>query len=324
MKFRASLISLIACLAALCAAADSSSLEYPVKPVRVVVPYPPGGTPDTLARALGGKLGERWGQQVLVENRLGAGGNVAYGSVATSSPDGYTLLLAATALAINVSLYRDLPYNPVRDFAPITLVAVTPYALVVNSSLPVTSIKDLIALAKAKPGELTFGSQGSGSAPHLAGEMFKTLSGTNFVHVPYKGSMPALTDLLGERITLMFLDPMLTLAQLKSGRLRALGITSAKRTPWLPDLPTIAEAGVPGFEIVAWFGLLAPSGTNTEIIDKIHQDAVSILNTPEMRARMLDQGVELIGNTPAQFGARIKSDVASMAKVWAASGARAD
>ena len=324
MKFRASLISLIACIAALCAAADGYSLEYPVKPVRLVVPFPPPGSPDTLARALGDKFGERWGQQVLVENRLGASGNVAYGSVATAAPDGYTLLLAVNGIATNVSLYRNLPYDPVRDFAPITLLATSQQVLVVNSSLSINSVKDLVALAKAKPGELTFGSAGSGTVLHLAGELFKTLSGVDIVHVPYKGSSLALIDLLGGRTKLMFLDIPLTLPNVKSGKLRALGVTSARRAPALPDIPTIAEAGVPGYEIAPWFGLLAPRGTSREIVDKIHQDAVSILNAPELRARMLVLGLEMVGNTPDQFGAYIKSEVANMAKIVSASGARAD
>ena len=325
MKIRASLITVIACVAALCAAADSYSLEYPVKPVRLVVPFPPGGAPDTLGRMLGDKLGERWGQQVLVENRLGAGGNVAYGSVATSAPDGYTLLLATPGIVANVSLYQNVSYDPVRDFAPITVVAIGPHILVVNSSLPVASVKDLIALAKAKPGALTFGSAGSGTVLHLAGEIFKTLTGVNIVHVPYKGSMPAFTDLLGGRITLMFLEPTLALPQLKSGKLRALGVTSANRMPTLPAIPTLAEAGVPGFEIVTWFGLLAPNGTDREVVDKVNQGAVSILHAPDLQARMREQlGVELVGNTPEQFSAYIKSEVTKTAKIVSASGARAD
>jgi len=325
MKFRANLIGLFACLAALCATADSYSLEYPVKPVRLVVPFPPGGAPDTLARMLGEKLGELWGQQVLVETRLGAGGNVAYGSVATSAPDGYTLLLATPGIVANVSLYRNLPYDPVRDFAPITVIAIGPHVLVVRSSLPVTSVQDLIALAKAKPGELTFGSAGSGTVLHLAGEIFNTLTGVKIVHVPYKGSMPAFTDLLGGRTTLMFLEPTLALPQLKSGKLRALGVTSAKRMPALADIPTIAEAGVPGFEIVTWFGLLAPNGTGKEIVDKVNQGAASILHAPELQAQMRERlGVELVGNTPEQFSAYIKSEVTKTAKVVSASGARAD
>lgn len=324
MTLRDSLISLIACLAALWTAADSYSLEYPVKPVRLVVPFPPPGSPDTLARALAEKFGERWGQQVLVENRLGASGSIAYGSVATSAPDGYTLLLAVNGIATNASLYRNLPYDPVRDFAPITLIAASHQVLVVVASLPAHSVKDVIALAKARPGELTFGSAGSGTVLHLAGEMFKTLSGANIMHVPYKGSSLALIDLLGGRTTLMFLDIPLTLPHLKSGKLRALGVTGAGRSPALPDIPTIAEAGVPGYEIAPWFGLLAPSGTGREIVDKIHQDAVAVLNAPELRARMLELGLELIGNTPAQFGAYIKSEVTKMAKIVSASGARAD
>ncbi len=324
MTFCMTLLSLFAGVAALCAAQPVHSLDYPVKPVRFIVPFPPGGTPDTLARVIGEKLGERWNQQVLIENRLGAGGNVAYGSVATAAPDGYTILQAATGIVTNVSLYRKVPYDLFKDFAPITLLATSPHVLVANSSVPATSVKELIALAKAKPGELAFGSAGSGTVLHLAGEMFKSLSGVNLLHVPYKGSQPALTDLLGGRIALMFIDISPALPHLKTGRLRALGLTGAKRSPALPDVPPIAEVGLPRYDLVAWFGLLAPSGTNKEIVDKIYQDVAVIVNIPEVRARMLDQGVELVGNTPAQFAAYIKSEFAVMAKIVKDSGARAD
>jgi tripartite-type tricarboxylate transporter receptor subunit TctC len=325
MKLRASLISSVfICVVASAAGVDSRAAEYPVKPVRMVVPFPPGGTPDTLARVMSEKFGERWGQQVLIENRLGAGGNVAYGAVAQSGADGYTLLLASTGIVTNASLYSKLPYDPIRDFAPISLLATSPHVLVANVAFPVNSVKDLIAEAKAKPDSLTFGSSGSGTVLHLAGELFKSLSGADIVHVPYKGSQPAMTDLLGGRIALMFIDIPPALPHLRSGRLKALGITGAKRTAALPDVPPIAEAGVPGYDIVAWFGLLAPAGTPKDIVDKIHQDAAAGLSSPELRTRMTEQGVDLVGNTPAQFAAYMRSELAAMAKVVKASGARAD
>ena len=304
--------------------APSWAQDYPAKPVRLIVPFPPGGTPDTLARLVGEKLGDRWNQQVLVETRLGAGGNVAYGSVAGAAPDGYTILLAATGIATNVSLYSKLPYDPVRDFAAITLLATSPHVLVASSSVPAANVRELVALAKARPGTLTYGSSGSGTVLHLAGELFKTLSGADIIHVPYKGSQPAMTDLLGGRISLMYVDFHPALPHIRSGKLKPLGLTGRRRSPLLPDVPTIAEAGVPGYEIVAWFGLLAPAATPGDVVDRIHQGVVQVLELPDLRSRLTDQGMELVGSTPASFAAYLRSEIVAMAKVVKASGAKAD
>jgi tripartite-type tricarboxylate transporter receptor subunit TctC len=324
MRFRIALLNLCAALAALSGAPAVHALDYPVKPVRYVIPFPPGGTPDILARLVGSRLSERWGQQVLVENRLGAGGNVAYGSVATAPGDGYTLLQIVPGILSNMSLYKSVPYDFFKDFAPVTVMAISPHVLVVHPSVPAGSVKELIALAKAKPGELTFGSSGSGTLLHLAGELFKSLSGTNLLHVPYKGGQPAMTDLVAGRISMIFIDLPPALPQLKAGKLRALGLTSAKRSPVLPDVAPIAELGLPGYDLLAWYGLVVPSGTHKDIIDKIYQDVTAIVNTPDVRARLLEQGVDVVGTTPAQFAEYLKSQHAFMSKIVKESGARPD
>lgn len=316
----------VAAVLILCGAAMASiAQDYPARPVRLVVPFPAGGAPDTVARTLGESFSARWGQQVLVENRLGAGGNVAYGSVASAPPDGYTLLLAATGIATNVSLYRSLPYDPVKDFAPISLVASSPHMLVVNPSLvSATSVRELVAQAKARPGQISFGSAGSGTVLHLAGEMFKSMAGVDLLHIPYKGTQPAMADLLGGRIGLMYIDIAPSLQHIRSGRLRVLATTAGRRTAVFPDVPTIAEAGVPGYEIVAWFGLLAPAATPRGVVDRVHQATVAMVGTPEVRARLGEVGIELVGGTPEQFGAYIRSEIDVMAKVVKASGAKPD
>jgi len=277
-----------------------------------------------LARSIGAKLGERLGQAVVVENRLGAGGNIAYASVASAAADGYTLLLASGSLATNVSLYKDLKYDAVKDFAPITLVATSPHVLVAHPSVQATSVSELIALAKAKPGQLTYGSSGSGTVLHLAGEMFKTMAGVDLVHVPYKGGAPATNDLLSGQIALMFSAMPGALPQVRAGKLRALGVTGAQRSPTMPDVPTIAEAGLPGYAIEAWFGLLAPARTPGSIVAKLNKDVVAILGDAEMKRRMADLGQELTSNTPEQFAAFIKSEITRMGEVVRASGAKLD
>lgn len=311
-------------LAAIFAAFSVGAADYPAHPVRLIVGYPPGGTPDVLARAIGQKLGERWKHQVVVETRLGAAGNIAHAAVAAAAPDGHTILLAASSIATNMTLYRNLPYDTARDFAAITQLATSPHVLVVNPSLQVSSVKELIALAKASSGKLTFGSAGSGTMHHLAGEMFKSLTGVQLLHVSYKGSTPALTDLLGGRISLIFLDIASSLPLIKSGKLRALAVTGGRQAPSLPDLPTIAEAGVPGYAIETWYGLLVPAATPREIVEQIYQDSASAVSVPEFRTRMLDQGLEMIGSTPAQFSAFVKSKIVEMAKVVKDSGTSAD
>ena len=321
MRLVRTLCAVLLCLAATLAFAQA----YPNKPVRLVVPFPPGGTTDILARSVAQKLYEAWGQQVLIDNRPGAGGNIGTEIVAKAVPDGYTLLMGTVGThAINSSLYSRLPFDPVKDFAPVTLVASVPNVLVVHPSLPAKSVKELIALIKAKPGELTFASSGNGTSIHLAGELFKSMTGTTMLHIPYKGSAPALTDLLGGQTNMMFDNLPSSIQHIKSGKLRALAVTSSHRSSALPDVPTVAESGVPGFEASSWFGVLAPAGTPREIVNKINADIVKALSAPEIRERLSGQGAEPVGNTPEQFAAYIKAESAKWAKVVKESGAKVD
>ena len=304
-------------------AADAQA--YPTRPIRLVVPFPPGGSLDVVARALGQKLSEAWGQPVLIDNRPGAGGNIGADLVAKSAPDGYTILEGALSThAVNVSLYASLPYDPIKDFAPITLVAITPNVLVLNAAFPVNSVPELIAYAKAHPGALAFGSGSNGSAGHLAGELFKTEAGVDMVHVPYKGGAPALQALLAGDTQLMFDNLANSTPQLKAGRLKALAVTTAKRSPLAPDLPTLAETGLPGFDIYTWWGFMAPAGTQPDIIAKWNAEVRRILATPEMRAFFAQQGAEPAPTTPEQLAALIKSEIPKYAKIVRDSGAKVD
>jgi tripartite-type tricarboxylate transporter receptor subunit TctC len=298
---------------------------FPSKPVRIVVPFPPGGPLDTTGRALAQKLGEAWGQSVVVDNRPGAGGNIGADLVAKSAPDGYMVVMGALSThAVNPSLYPSMPYDAVRDFAPITLVAVTPNVLVVNPSLPVHSVAELVAYAKANPNKLSFGSGSNGSAGHLAGELFKVDTGADIVHVPYKGAAPAMQALLAGDTQFMFDNLASSMPQVKAGKLRALAVTTAKRSALVPELPTIAEAGLAGFDISTWFGLLAPAGTPPDVIAKWNADVVKILKSPEMRERLAAQGAEAAPTTPAEFAAFIAAEVRKYAKIVKASGAKVD
>jgi tripartite-type tricarboxylate transporter receptor subunit TctC len=298
---------------------------YPDKPIRLVVPFPAGGTTDILARAVGQKLGEHLGQQVVVDNKPGAGGNIGSDIVAKSAPDGYTLVMGTVGThAINASLYKKMPYDHIKDFVPVSLVALVPNILVVHPSVPANSVKELIAYAKANPGKLNFASSGNGTSIHLSGELFKTTAGVEMTHVPYKGSAPAVTDLLGGQVQLMFDNMPSALPHVKAGKLKALGVTTAKRFPAAPDIPTIAEAGVPGYEASSWFGVLAPAGTPKEIVNKLSSEIAKILQTPEIKERLLSQGAEPVGNTPDQFAAFIKAETAKWAKVVKESGATVD
>jgi tripartite-type tricarboxylate transporter receptor subunit TctC len=298
---------------------------YPAKPIRLVVPFPPGGSLDVIARAIGQKLSEAWGQPVVIDNRPGAGGNIGADLVAKSTPDGYTILEGALSThAVNVSLYSRMPYDPIKDFAPITLVAVTPNVLVLNPSVPANSVKELIAYAKANPGKLSFGSGSNGSAGHLAGELFKSDAGVDMVHVPYKGGAPAMQDLLGGQIQLMFDNLANSMQQVRAGKLKALAVTTAHRSSLVPDLPTLSEAGVPGFDIYTWWGFMAPAGTPREIIAKWNTEVTRILNTPEMKAFFAQQGAEPAPDTPEQFAALIKSEIPKYAKIVKDSGAKVD
>ncbi len=316
---------LLAALLVAGAAATAQAQTYPSKPIRMIVPFPPGGTTDILARAIGAELTKAWGQPVVIENRPGAGGNIGSEAVAKSPGDGYTLLMGTVGThGINPSLYKKMPYDAVKDFAPVTLVALVPNILVVHPSVPAKSVAELIALAKKQPGKLTYASSGNGTSIHLSGALFESLTGVQMVHVPYKGSAPAVTDLLGGQVNMMFDNMPSALPHVKAGKLRPLGVTSAKRSPAVPDVPTIAEAGVKGYEASSWFGVLAPAGTPKDIVAKLNAEIAKSLGTPEMKEKLSSQGAEPVGNTPEQFGAFIRAEIDKWAKVVKASGATVD
>ena len=299
---------------------------YPSKPIRMVVPYPPGGPLDIMARAIGQKLAEAWGQPVVVENRAGAGGNIGADLVAKSPPDGYTLLMGAVAThAINPTLYGHVPYDPVKDFLPVALVAQVPNILVVNPSVPAVTVKDLIELARARPGTLNFGSGSTGSTGHLAGELFNIMAGVKMVHIPYKGGAPAMADLLAGQVQLMFDNLANALPNVRAGRLRALAVTTLARSPALPELPTIAESGLPGFDLTTWFGVMAPAGTSPEIVARLNAEIVRDLNAKDMRERLEKMGAGVpANNTPEHFAAFIRDEAAKYAKVVRESGAKVE
>ena len=306
---------MIMAIAALAATARAEQ-AYPAKSIRLVVPFTPGGTTDIVARIAAQKLAQAWNQQVIVDNRPGAGGNVGLELVAKSAPDGYTLVVGHIGtFGFGPSLYRNLPYDPIKDFAPITLFSTVPNLLVVNASLPAKSVKELLALAKAHPGQLNYGSAGSGSASHLAVEYFKLLSKTDITHIPYKGTSPLVTDLIAGQTSLTITGVTPLLPHVKSGRLRALGTGSTRRLSVLPDLPTIAEAGVPGYESTTWFGLLAPARTPREIVMLLNTELLKILQQPDVLERLASDGGEPAGTTPEQFGAYIKSEIGRWEKV---------
>ena len=318
----------LAALAALALAPFSSPTlgqAFPTRPVRFVVPYPPGGPLDTVARLLAQRVSTQWGQPVVVENIAGAGGNIGAAAVAKAAPDGHTLLMGAVAThAINPSLYGSMPYDAAKDFIAVTQVASTPNVLVVNPQVPAKSVAELITHARTKPGGLNFGSGSTGSAGHLAGELFNSLAGVRMVHVPYKGAPAAMQDLIGGRIDLMFDNLASSLAQVKAGRIRALAVTTAKRTPLAPDLPTLAESGLPGFDISTWFGLFVPAGTPKAAVDRIHADFTRALAEPEVREKLVAMGADPVGSTPEAFTAFVAAEAAKYAKLVKASGAKAD
>jgi tripartite-type tricarboxylate transporter receptor subunit TctC len=317
----------IALSAVVLAAANGAVAQtpYPSKPVRIVVPFPAGGTTDILARAVAQKLSETWGQQVIVDNRPGAGGNIGAELVARAAPDGYTLLMGTVGThAINPGLYAKMPYDHVKDFAPVILVAGVPNVLVVNPSVPVGSVPELIAYAKANPGKLNFASSGSGTSIHLSGELFKTMTGVQMTHIPYKGSSPALADLIGGQVQLMFDNLPSSIGFIRAGKLRALAVTSATRSSALPDTPTVAEAGVPGFEASSWFGLLAPAGTPPDIVAKIDGEVAKWLASPEAREKLAAQGANAAGGSPQDFARHIQAETAKWAKVVKESGAKVE
>ncbi|MBC7778727.1 MAG: tripartite tricarboxylate transporter substrate binding protein [Proteobacteria bacterium] len=291
----------------------ASPAAYPVKTVRMIVAYPPGGGTDIVARMLAPRLADALGQSVVIDNRGGAAGNIGTEVAARAAPDGYTLLMGNVAPnAINVSL-GAIPFDPVKDFAPISLVASTPNVLVVHPSLPVKTVKDLLALARARPGQLAFPSAGNGSSSHLAGELLKSLARIEMLHVPYKGGGPALADLLGGQVQLMFATAPAAMPLVKAGRLRAIAVTSRTRSAALPDLPTIAEVGVTGYDASTWYGLLAPAGTPRALVDRVHAETVKVFAVPEFREKLTAQGFEPIASTPAEFAAYIQAQI----EVWA-------
>ncbi len=289
---------------------------YPAKPIRMLVPYPPGGGVDIAARTVGLKISEALGQQIIVDNRGGASGNIAMETAARGAPDGYTLIMSSAGpVAMNPGLYPALPFDPVKDFAPIALAASTVYALVVPPSVPAKSVKEFIALAKAQPGKLTYASSGIGGPPHLAFELMQMMGGFKVIHVPYKGAGPALADLLGAQVTAFFSDLIAARQHLASGRLRALGVSSARRSPFAPDVPTIAEAGLPGYEATGWSGLLAPSGTPRPIIDRLNAEIIRILPLPDVKERLAGDGSEFGKNTPELFAGFIRAELDKWRKV---------
>jgi tripartite-type tricarboxylate transporter receptor subunit TctC len=307
------------------AATGAFAQSYPSKPIRLIVPFPPGGTTDILAREMGERITSATGQPVVIDNRPGAAGNVGSDIVAKAAPDGYTLLMCTVSShAINPGLYSKLPYDHIKDFAPVILVARVPNVLEVNPSVPVNTVTDLIKLAKEKPGQLNFASSGSGTSIHLSGELFKTMAGVDMVHVPYKGSAPAVTDLVAGQVQVMFDNLPSSLGQIKAGKLRAIAVTSTQRAPALPDVPTIAESGLPGFEATSWFGVLAPAGTPPAIIAKLNAEIDKWLQSPEAKEKLLGQGAAAAGGTPEQFGAYIRAETDKWAKVIKTSGAKID
>jgi putative tricarboxylic transport membrane protein len=298
-------------------AQPAAAQTYPSRPVTIVAPYAAGGGADLIARLMAQKLGERLGQSFVVENRLGAGGVIAASSVAKAAPDGYTLLVAAsTQLAIQVTLHKQLPYDPAADFMPVALVASVPFVLIVNPSLPVHSVSELIALARQKPGQLTFGSSGVGGPPHLFTELLKTMTGIEMTHIPYKGTAQAMTDVIAGHVPIIFSDLAPAIPQLKAGKLRALGISSAVRFAGMPEIPPLAEAGVPGFDAVSWLALVAPAATPPEVIDKLHAGMKQIMAEPAVQQRFVELGnIPLASPPPDELRRYVKSEIVRWGKV---------
>jgi tripartite-type tricarboxylate transporter receptor subunit TctC len=297
------------------AATGAVAEDYPARPVRIVVPSPPGGGTDIVARVLAQNFSKSMGQQFFVENRPGAGNMIGIESVARSAPDGYTLLFTASTIALNSVLYKKISYDPIRDFAPITIGATTANVLIVNPGVPVKSLQDLIALAKQKPGELTYGTPGIGTSPHMSMELLKSMAGIDLRHIPYRGTAPAVTDVISGQIAATFANALTAKPQVDAGKVRALAVSGPKRIEALPDVPPVAEAGVPGYEAVQWYALLAPAGTPAEIITRLHAEAVQALKTAEMKEKLANDGAEPVGSTPAALAARLKDEIEKWTKV---------
>ena len=296
----------------------SAQAQYPSKPIRLVIPYPPGGGTDILGRPIARLLGEKLGQQVPVDNRGGASGMVGAEIVARSAPDGYTILMSTSGeAALNVALYPKMNYDPIKDFTPVTQVGVSPLVLVVHPSLPAKNVKEYIALAKKQPGAISYSSIGSGSAQHMAGEWMRLLTGIDIIHVPYKGGGPQMTDLLGGHSPSGFLALPVAAPNIKNGRIRAVGMTSAKRSSAFPDVPTFDESGMPGFEVSQWWAILVPRGTPNDIVTRLHTEITAIIKTAEMKERMAGLGVDPVGGTPEQLGELVRTEIAKFKKIVA-------
>jgi tripartite-type tricarboxylate transporter receptor subunit TctC len=312
-------------LAACLAAGGALAQSYPSKAVRLIIPAPPGSAPDILSRLIGQKLSESWGQPVVIDNILGAGGNIGTERVAKAAPDGYTLLFNTIGpIAVNISMYDKLPFDPVKDFAPITLVAKVPNILVVHPAVPVRSVEELIAYARKNPGKLRYGSPGSGTSNHLSAELLNTMTGISMLHIPYKSSAQMTTDVMGGQVEVVFHNAPVLLPHVKSGALRGLAVTSLQRLASVPELPTMAESGVPGYEVTAWFGFLAPAGTPQAVISKVHADVAKAIAMPDVRERMTAQAAEPIGSTPQEYASFIAAEIAKWSKIVKASGAKVE
>ena len=302
----------------------AAAQQYPDRPIRLVVPYAPGGGTDLTSRLIALRLTESFKQQVIVDNRAGGASNIGAEITARSAPDGYTMMMAGISFSINVSIFSKLGYDPIKDFDPVSLVATVPLIVVVHPSVPATNIKELIALARAKPGTLNYASGGAGTANHIAGELFKYMTGTDIVHVPYKGGGPALADVVGGQVQLLFNTMTSTVGFMNSGKLRALAVTGKRRSPGVPNLPTVAEAGVPGYDVGAWFGIVVPRGTQRAIVNKLNSEIVRIARLPEARDQFVAQGAEAIGSTPEEFSKHLHVEIDKWAKVAKAAKMRAE
>ena len=318
-------LSLAAAGAAAALPATAQAQTYPSRALRLIVPFPPGGPNDIIGRVVAQRMGESLGQQIVIDNRGGAGGIIGTETAAKANPDGYTLLLSGTAaLSINPSLQARLPYDPVRDFTPLSLLATAPSILIVHPSLATRSVKDLVALAKARPGQILYASAGIGTPPHLAGELFKGVAGVDMTHVPYKGGGPALTDLIAGQVSVYFSGISSALPMVKDGKARALAVTSAKRTAILPDMPTVAESGLPGYEVGNWYAMLGPAGLSRDLVSRLNAEIVKALKHPDTNRRVLELGADPVGSSPQELAGYMKSEIAKWAKVIRSAGIKAE
>ena len=311
--------------ALLLAAGTCAAQTYPAKPIRIIVPFPAGGIADLFGRVIGQKFTEAWGQPAVVDNRPGAGGNIGADLVAKAPPDGYTLVTGSIGThAVNVSLFSKLPYDPIRDFAPVSLIMEAEGLLVVHPSVPVKTVKELITLAKARPGQISYASAGHGTASHLSGELFKSMAKVDMVHVPYKGNVPAITDLLTGQTSLLFATMPTVLPQVQAGRLKALAVTSSARSPAAPEIPTIAEAALAGYSVTNWIGIFAPAGTPRDVVVKLNGEITRTMQAPDIQKRLISEGAKFTAGTPEQFGTFVKAEMTKWAKVVKEAGIRVD